>query len=194
MEGFSLVNIGLLDYIENFWMNHNCLKNANSPNMPIIVKKEYYNQGLRVIGAHIDRGLRSITTEIPQKYCTFAICVYIMLLCWRHWTEIMGDGPIVNVHGGKRKGAGRPMGATGLKRKVAEKCEELGLDPTKELIKIVQDKSTPLEIRARILQDIQGYVAPKLKAIEISGDLEDNGPIQIVSYAEAKAEDLESEI
>ena len=100
----------------------------------------------------------------------------------------------VTTKGGARRGAGRPMGATGLKKMVAQICKEKGLNPTEEIVKIVLDQATPLDIRARLLQDLQSYVFPRLKAIEITGSLDDDRPIEIVSYAEVRREELESDI
>ena len=95
--------------------------------------------------------------------------------------------------GGKRQGAGRPYGATGLKRKVSEICKKFDLDPTEEIIKIVKDQSTPLEVRSRLLQDLQSYTAPRLKAIELTGSLDDDRPIEIISFKGVKPEDLPSD-
>ncbi len=101
----------------------------------------------------------------------------------------------VTTQGGKRTGAGRPPGATSIRKRVAEMCEQMNLNPTQEIIKIIQDAATAPDVRARLLQDLQQYVAPKLKSIEVSGSLDDDGrPIEIVSYLGVKKEELDSPI
>lgn len=101
----------------------------------------------------------------------------------------------VITRGGVRKGAGRPPGATSIRKRVAAMCEEMGLNPTQEIIKIIQDQATDPGTRARLLQDLQQYVAPKLKSIEIKGSLDDdNRPIELVLYKDVKPEDLDSPI
>lgn len=105
------------------------------------------------------------------------------------------SGCVVTTVGGKRAGAGRPPGATSIRKKVAAMCEEMGLNPTQEIIRIIQDKATAPDVRARLLQDLQQYVAPKLKSIEISGSLDDDGrPIEIVSYKGVLKNELNSPI
>jgi len=74
-------------------------------------------------------------------------------------------------HGGRAKG-------TKNKRTVAleEKLEALGCDPFEDLVTIAQDATTPLELKVNILKDLLQYVAPKRKAIEVSGG---DQPVQI---------------
>ena len=100
----------------------------------------------------------------------------------------------VITRGGKREGAGRPPGTTSIRSRVLAMCEEMELNPTKEIIKIIQDKSTDPSTRCRLLQDLQQYVAPKLKSVEIKGSLDDDRPIQLVLYKDVKKEDLDSPI
>ena len=101
----------------------------------------------------------------------------------------------VTTRGGKRAGAGRPFGTTSIRSRVLAMCEEMELNPTKEIIKIIKDKSTDASTRSRLLQDLQQYVAPKLKSIEIKGSLDDdNRPIVLVMYKDLKKEDLDSPI
>lgn len=100
----------------------------------------------------------------------------------------------VTTRGGKRAGAGRPVGMTSIRKQVADICNEKGINPTEKIIEIILDAATPLDIRARLLQDLQQYVSPKLKSIEIVGSLDDDRPIQIVSYKDVRREDLESDI
>ena len=103
--------------------------------------------------------------------------------------------PEVTTQGGKRAGAGRPYGATSITKRVKEICQEMGLNPTEKIVEIIQDAATPLDIRARLLQDLQQYVAPKLKSVEIKGSLDDDDkPIQLVLYKDVKREDLSSPI
>lgn len=109
-------------------------------------------------------------------------------------SEDEGECQVVT-RGGKRKGAGRPFGTTSIRGRVLAMCEEMELNPTKEIIKLIQDTSTDPSTRARLLQDLQQYVAPKLKSIEIKGSLDDDDrPIQLVLYKDVKKEDLDSPI
>ena len=102
--------------------------------------------------------------------------------------------PEVTTQGGKRLGAGRPIGAKDIRKQVRDICNELGLNPTEKIVEIVLDSATPLDIRARLLQDLQQYIAPKLKSVEIRGSLDDDRPIQLVLYKDVKKEDLDSPI
>lgn len=61
-------------------------------------------------------------------------------------------------------------------RKVAEVLEEYGLDPTVEIVKVLNEGSLDDALRAKVLLELLQYTAAKRKAIEISG--KDGGDIK----------------
>lgn len=69
----------------------------------------------------------------------------------------------------KNKG-GRPKGSLSKQtREVRDKLAELGCDPFEGLAKIALDMNNSPELRARVLTELATYIAPKRKAIEVSG-------------------------
>ena len=52
---------------------------------------------------------------------------------------------------------------------VEEKLAALGCDPIEGMAKIAMDPSTDVPLRVQILKELAQYVAPKRKAIEMSG-------------------------
>ncbi len=54
-----------------------------------------------------------------------------------------------------------------------------GLKPIDELVKIIHDKDTPLDIRTKILLDLLPYIYPKRKQIEANIEMEKFTPIEI---------------
>ncbi len=62
------------------------------------------------------------------------------------------------------------------KTAVSAALKKLGVDPFAELVKLAQQTDDDA-VAARIWLDLAQYVAPKLKALEISGP--DQGPIQM---------------
>ena len=66
---------------------------------------------------------------------------------------------------------GRPKGAKGIKRfDVAQILGGLGYCPFTHLYKMANDESWSKRERTQAACELAGYVAPKLKAIEISAD------------------------
>lgn len=85
-------------------------------------------------------------------------------------------------HGGKREGAGRKKG-TPNKKSVAiqDKLKELGCDPIEGMARIAEQAMDEgdMQLAGSMYKELAQYVAPKRKAVEISGDQEN--PIQTVS-------------
>lgn len=52
-------------------------------------------------------------------------------------------------------------------RAVGDVLSQSGLDPTVELVKILESGKLPADIQARILNELLQYTQPKLKSIEI---------------------------
>lgn len=65
-------------------------------------------------------------------------------------------------------GRGRPKGAKGKLKQAIEICEDSGISPLKELIKLLKDEKATLNNRIDILKSILPYIHPKLKDVEIS--------------------------
>ena len=84
---------------------------------------------------------------------------------------------------GQRRG-GRGKGTPNKKTMaVAEVLGELGLDPIKQMGQIAIDEHIEVSIRVQVLKELCQYIAPKRKAVEITG--EDGGPLVLeISWAE----------
>lgn len=74
--------------------------------------------------------------------------------------------------GGRAKGT--PNKATA---EVAARLAELGCDPIEGMARIAMDIAAPIELRGRMYSELAQYVAPKRKAVEVSG--EGGAPIEI---------------
>ena len=84
---------------------------------------------------------------------------------------------------GQRRG-GRCKGTPNKKTlAVAEVLGELGLDPIKQMGQIAMDERVEVSIRVQVLKELCQYIAPKRKAVEITG--EDGGPLALeISWQE----------
>lgn len=71
---------------------------------------------------------------------------------------------------GHPKWGGRKKGSVNKRTSVLEKCEEIGLDPFKEMARIAADLSDPN--RPMMLKELAQYLEPKKKAMEVSGQLD----------------------
>jgi hypothetical protein len=71
---------------------------------------------------------------------------------------------------GLPKTGGRKAGTPNKRRPIAEMCEELGLDPFKEMAKIGSDLEH--EKRFEALKELCQYLEPKRKAVEVSGEMD----------------------
>jgi hypothetical protein len=59
---------------------------------------------------------------------------------------------------------------------VAERLEALGCDPIEGMARIAMDESQPMQLRATMYRELAQYLAPKRKAMEVTG--EDGGPVK----------------
>ena len=84
---------------------------------------------------------------------------------------------------GERRG-GRHKGTPNKKTAaVAEVLSGLGLDPIKQMGQIAMDEHVEVSIRVQILKELCQYVAPKRKAVEVTGDK--GGPLVLkINWAE----------
>ena len=81
----------------------------------------------------------------------------------------------------KRKvaGSGRKAGTPNRRtREVQEMLDSLHCNPIAGMVRIAEDESVELSLRARMYTELAQYVAPKRKAIEHSGP--DDKPIPLV--------------
>ena len=67
--------------------------------------------------------------------------------------------------------------------------EKYGVEPAEELLKMLADPADPhyvndIEMRAKLWQDLMQYRMPKLKSIEVSGQVEHKVNVVIVRYGE----------
>jgi hypothetical protein len=74
--------------------------------------------------------------------------------------------------GGRRKGA--PNRAA---QAVADRLDALGCDPIEGMARIAMDEKAELSLRAQMYKELAQYVAPKHKALEITG--EDADPLKL---------------
>jgi hypothetical protein len=84
---------------------------------------------------------------------------------------------------GEKRG-GRQKG-TPNKRTLAvtDKLAALGCDPIQRMAQIAMNEEVEVTIRARLLTELAQYIAPKRKAVEVTG--EDGGPLALeISWQE----------
>jgi hypothetical protein len=67
--------------------------------------------------------------------------------------------------GGRTKGTPNKRTAD-----VIAKLAALGCDPIEGMARIAMDGANPVELRARMYTELAGYVAPKCKAVDWSGE------------------------
>ena len=71
---------------------------------------------------------------------------------------------------GERRG-GRCKGTPNKRTMaVAEVLGELGLDPIKQMGQIAMDERVEVSIRVQVLKELCQYIAPKRKAVAITGE------------------------
>jgi hypothetical protein len=77
---------------------------------------------------------------------------------------------------GERRG-GRQKGTPNKRTlAVADKLEKLGCDPIKGMATIAMDENQPMQLRASMYRELAQYIAPKRKAVEVTGD--EGGPVK----------------
>jgi hypothetical protein len=86
--------------------------------------------------------------------------------------------------GGRQKGT--PNKATA---NIQEQLNALGFDPITAMVKIAKNNTNPVEVRARMCSELAQYVAPKRKAIEHSGAIENNHEAWLARLAAREASD-----
>lgn len=89
----------------------------------------------------------------------------------------------------------RPPGAQNRLTKytalVRECLEKMAHDPILEMVRDAQDDHTDKELRFAINKELAQYIAPKLKAVEVSLEADVSGEVRVVSFKDATAEDMD---
>ena len=81
---------------------------------------------------------------------------------------------------GERRG-GRQKGTPNKQTvEVQQRLTELDCDPIEGMARIAMDASNPPELRGRMFAELASYVAPKRKAVELSGA--DGAPISVQQH------------
>jgi hypothetical protein len=90
-----------------------------------------------------------------------------------------GRGNVV-VPRGAQAGERRGSRTKGIPNKrtiaVTEKLEALDRDPIEGMARVAMDESQPIRLRAQMYKELAQYVAPKRKAVEVTG--EDGGSVK----------------
>lgn len=86
--------------------------------------------------------------------------------------------------GGRQKGT--PNKVTG---EIKDQLATLGFDPITAMVKIAKNGKNPVEVRARMCSELAQYIAPKRKAIEHSGSIENNHEAWLARLAAREASD-----
>jgi len=99
-------------------------------------------------------------------------------------------------HGGKRAGAGRKKGSLNkrtekAKQAIQDTIDRIGCNPLEAMLEIAEQAKNEgdLSLALSAYKELAQYVAPKRKAVELSGDSEN--PLAI-SNIELVAPDIES--
>jgi hypothetical protein len=71
----------------------------------------------------------------------------------------------------------RRVRRTNAPRQFAERLEALGCDPLEGMARIAMGENAELSIRAQMYKELAQYVAPKRKAVEVTG--EGGDPLQL---------------
>lgn len=72
----------------------------------------------------------------------------------------------------KGPGPGRPKGSKDKRTlNVEETLAKLGLNPIEQMARFVLDESLDMTHRVKLVAELANYIAPKRKAVEMSGDL-----------------------
>lgn len=80
--------------------------------------------------------------------------------------------------GGKRTGAGRPVGAaTTRTREIADSAARDGLTPLDYMLSVLRDATMPAQRRDDMAKAAAPYVHPKLAQVAHTG--RDGGPVQV---------------
>lgn len=72
---------------------------------------------------------------------------------------------------------------------VAERLRQLDCDPFEGMARIALDEKTPMETRWRILAALASYVAPKRKAVELTGRDSESLAVDLSAQIEVLSDD-----
>jgi hypothetical protein len=81
--------------------------------------------------------------------------------------------------------SGRPKGSRNkLTLEVIDRLEALGCDPIEGMARIAMDEKAELSLRAQMYKELAQYVAPKRKAVEVTGEDGDSLQMELKSLIE----------
>jgi hypothetical protein len=84
--------------------------------------------------------------------------------------------------GGRRPGAGRPIGAASRKtREKADAAAAAGLDPMTYLLNVLADEKAEVHRRDAAARDLMPYCHPKLMALTPRNDTSPNGDLYVTT-------------
>lgn len=86
---------------------------------------------------------------------------------------------------GQPKQGGRKKGTPNKRTALFEICEDLGVDPFREMLVAYKELDEPRD-RIAALKEICQYVYPKLKSVEHSADQENGFVVKIIEYGSEK--------
>jgi len=89
---------------------------------------------------------------------------------------------------GHKKVGGRKAGVPNRKTRAIQERLELGCDPLEGMVKIIQDESTDVAVRAKILIELGRYVYPKVRPVEIQPDSDE--PVERIEIVIATPENM----
>jgi hypothetical protein len=95
-------------------------------------------------------------------------------------------------HGGKREGAGRKKGQPNKKTaSIQAKLDKLGCDPIEGMARIAKRamEEGDMPLAGSMYKELAQYVAPKRKAVEVSGDQEN--PLKTITSISLVAPNIE---
>jgi hypothetical protein len=64
-----------------------------------------------------------------------------------------------------------------IRQQVNKLCRDENYDPLREMILLAKEPTTPLDHRVTLHKELAQYVAPKLKSVELTAEV--NGGIQV---------------
>ena len=88
-------------------------------------------------------------------------------------------------NGGKRPGAGRPVGSKNKRtQEIQDRLDDLGVDPIEGLAMIVKDPNNSSELKFQCLKELAQYVAPKRKAVDVNQVSTGEMTIEVVKFSD----------
>jgi hypothetical protein len=71
-----------------------------------------------------------------------------------------------------------------IRQQVRKLCLDENYDPLREMIILAKDPSTPLDHRVTLHKELSQYVAPKLKAMELTAEVSGGIQVNVLKFAD----------